>query len=99
MMELIKLSNSKVPALKVNLKSKDLIGSIESAKMQKKQIEKLSGNKVKVLDLTYWTSEKSVNHMVEKAREASFLLMFMQIIVPAFLVVVGLAMIAIWIRR
>ncbi len=99
MMELIKLSNSKVPALKVNLKSKDLIGSIESAKMQKKQIEKLSGNKVKVLDLTYWTSEKSVDHMVEKAREASFLLMFMQIIVPAFLVVVGLAMIAIWIRR
>ena len=99
MMQLIKLSNSEIPALKINLKTKDLLNSIEMAKMQKKQVEQLSGKRVKVLDLTYWMTEKSVQEMVDEARKATFLIMFMQIILPAFLILMGLIMIAVWVRR
>jgi len=62
-------------------------------------VEKLSGRKVKVMDLTYWATEKSVMEMAEEAEQAAFLLTFMQIILPAFLVLLGLAMIAVWIRK
>lgn len=99
MAKLIKLSNKKVKAFEINLKSQDLLQNIEKAKQQKKQIENLSGKKVKVLDLKYWMSEKSVIEMVDKTRKAIFLIMFMQIIIPSFLAIVGLIMVAIWMRK
>ncbi len=99
MMKLIKLSNSKVPALEIHVETADIIKSVENAKMLKKQIEKLSGKRVKVVDLTYWMTEQSVNEMVEEAKKAIFLLYFMQIILPSFLVLLGLIMIAAWLRR
>ena len=99
MMELVKLSNSKVPALKIHVETSDIIKSVEDAKMLKKQIEKLSGKKVKVVDLVYWMTERSVNEMINEAKKATFLLYFMQIILPAFLILLGLIMIAAWLRR
>jgi len=99
MMGLIKLSNSKVPALQVNLHTQDLEESLNAARNQMMMVEKLSGRKVKVMDLTYWATEKSVMEMAEEAEQAAFLLTFMQIILPAFLVLLGLAMIAVWIRK
>ncbi len=99
MSKLVKLSNSEIDALEISIKSKDLIDNIEKAKQQKKQIENLSNKKVKVLDLNYWMTEKSVYEMVEKSRKAAFLLLFMQIIIPSFLAIVGIIMIAIWLRR
>jgi len=99
MMGLVKLSNSKVPALQINTKTRDIEESLESAKNQMMMVSKLSGKKVKVVDLTYWETEKSVRKMAEKAQQTAFLLTFMQIIIPAFLIILGLAMIAIWIRK
>ena len=99
MMGLVSLSNSKVPAMEINIHTENIMDGLESAKQQKMMIEKLSGKKVKVMDLTYWTTEKSVKEIAEMAEQSAFLLMFMQVIVPAFLVVLGLIFIAIWIRR
>ncbi|HEC76854.1 MAG TPA: DUF3068 domain-containing protein [Thermoplasmatales archaeon] len=99
MMELVKLSNSEVTALNISLKTEDLISSIEDSKMQKKQIEKFSGKRVKAVDLTYWMSDKSVIEMAETAKKLSFLLIFMQIIIPVFLILVGVVMVGIVVKR
>ncbi len=99
MKELIKLSNKEADVLVVHLESEDLLENIKNAEQQKKQVQKLSGNSVKVLDLRYWMSERSVNEMAEEAKKVSFLLLFMQIIVPAFLVMLGIAFLIIWMRR
>jgi len=99
MKELIKLSNTEVDALRVHLKSENIFESIKKAEEQKRQIQKLSGNRVKVLDLRYWMSDRSVYEMAEEAKKISFLLIFMQIIVPAFLVVLGIALLGMWMKR
>jgi len=99
MMGLIQLSNSKVPALEINLHTKDMEKSLKDARNQMMMVDKLSGRKIKVVDLTYWETEKSVMEMANKAEQASFLLTFMQIILPAFLVILGLVLMAIWIRK
>jgi len=44
-------------------------------------------------------TDRSVDEMAATAKETAFLLLFMQIIIPAFLIVVGLIMIALWSRR
>lgn len=93
------LSGKKVFALKINLTSENIAEGVAEAAATKKQVETLSGNYVKAVDLTYWMTEQSVKEMAKTAKETSFLLMFMQIIIPAFLIVVGLILIAIWIRR
>ena len=98
-MQLLALSGKEVPALQVNLTSSDIIEGVKGAEQTKRQIAALSGNRVKVADLTYWMTDRSVDEMAATAKETAFLLLFMQIIIPAFLIVVGLIMIALWSRR
>ncbi|RLF31434.1 MAG: hypothetical protein DRN07_07195, partial [Thermoplasmata archaeon] len=98
-MQLLALSGKEVPALQVNLTSSDIIEGVKGAEQTKRQIAALSGNRVKVVDLTYWMTDRSVDEMAATAKETAFLLLFMQIIIPAFLIVVGLIMIALWSRR
>ena len=98
MMKLIKLSNKRVKVMEINLKSKDLSKNLEKAEQQKKQIKKLSGNRIKAIELFYWTSQKSVDELVEKSKKAIFLLIFMQIIVPTFLALLGIIILVVWMR-
>ncbi|MEM1513967.1 MAG: porin PorA family protein [Candidatus Thermoplasmatota archaeon] len=99
MARLLNFSNSNGSVLVINLKTKDIFENMEKAKEQKNQIEKLSENKVKVLDFRYWMKEKSVNEMAEKAKKASFLIVFLQIVIPSLLVLFGIALMICWIRK
>lgn len=99
LMDVVALSGKKVDVLKIDLETQDLEESLKEAIQTKKQIESLSGNKVKVVDLEYWMTEKSVKEMAEEAKKAGFLLIFMQFIIPAFLAFIGIVLIAVWVRR
>ncbi|MCD6331037.1 MAG: DUF3068 domain-containing protein, partial [Thermoplasmata archaeon] len=99
LMDVVSLSGKKVDALKIDLKTQDLEESLKEAIQTKKQIESLSGNKAKVVELEYWMTEKSVKEMAEEAKKTGFLLIFMQFIIPAFLAFIGIVLIAVWVRR
>ncbi len=99
MARLLNFSSSNSSIVKINLKTRDIFENIEKAKEQKNQIEKLSENKVKVLDLRYWMKERSVNEMVEKAKKASFLIIFLQIVIPSLLILFGIILLIYWIRN
>jgi hypothetical protein len=98
-MGIIQLSDSNATALDIHLTSESLIDGITDAAATKNQIEALSGNRVKAADLSYQMTEQAVDNMAATAKETTFLLMFMQIIIPAFLVLLGIILIAIWTRR
>jgi len=89
---LVVLSNKEAEILNISV-STDLEKGIEKAREQKKMIEKLSGNKIKVVDLYYQMDEQSINEMADKARKATFLLLLIQIIIPLFLLIVAIALI------
>ncbi|KAA0002809.1 MAG: DUF3068 domain-containing protein [Thermoplasmata archaeon] len=95
--ELIKLSENTIPVTKVELTFPNLLENVELAKLQKKQIERLSSKKVKVVDLHYWMSEKSVKEMVDMAEKAGFLLLLLGAIVPILLVFLGIVLLALWV--
>ena len=96
---LVKLSNSSVVALNISIKTDDIQKSIEEAKQTKAMVEKLSGNRVTVADLSYHMSENSIKDMADKAKQASFLLMMLQIIIPLFLLLVAIILLAVYFRR
>jgi hypothetical protein len=93
------LSGNEVCALNISLASADIGESVRDAAATKKQVAALSGNYVKAVDLTYWMTEQSVDRTAAMVQETTFLLLFMQIIIPAFLIVVGLILLAVWTRR
>lgn len=96
---LIKLSNKDVEVLNLSLKTPDLNKNIGLAKQQKLMIEKLSGNKVMVLDLYYQMDENSINEIANEVKKSSFLLMMMQIIIPAFLAIIAIGLVAVSIKK
>ncbi|MEM2935393.1 MAG: porin PorA family protein [Candidatus Thermoplasmatota archaeon] len=99
MARLLNFSDSNGSVVRINLKTKDIFENMEKAKEQKNQIEKLSENKVKVLDFRYWMKEKSVNEMAEKAKKASFLIIFLQIVIPSLLILFGILLMIYWIKN
>lgn len=99
MARLLNFSSSNSSIVRINLKTRDIFENIEKAKEQKNQVEKLSENKVKVLDLRYWMKERSVNEMVEEAKKASFLLIFLQIVIPLLLILFGIILLIYWIKN
>ncbi|MBC7128156.1 MAG: DUF3068 domain-containing protein [Thermoplasmatales archaeon] len=99
MARLLNFSESISSVVRINLKTKDIFENMEKAKEQKNQIEKLSENKVKVLDFRYWMKEKSVNEMAEKAKKASFLIIFLQIVIPSLLILFGIILMIYWIKN
>jgi len=96
---LIKLSDKDAEVMNLSLKTPNLNKNIYSAKQQKLMIEKLSGNKVMVLDLYYQMDENSINEMANEAKKVSFLLMMMQMIIPAFLAVIAICLVAVSIKK
>ncbi|MCD6512141.1 MAG: DUF3068 domain-containing protein [Thermoplasmata archaeon] len=96
---LVKLSNSSVEALNISIKTENIDKSIEEAKHTKAMIEKLSGNRVTVADLSYHMSDESIEEMADKAKQSSFLLLMLQVIIPLFLILVAIMLIAVYIRK
>ncbi len=94
--ELIQLSGKTVPATQVDISSTNLLDNVKAAEQQKKQVEQLSGNRVKAGDLHYWMTESSVGEMADKAKTSGFLLTLMEAIIPILLIVFGVALIALW---
>ncbi len=95
---LVKFSNKKAEILNLTLKT-NLKEGFEKALEQKNVIEKLSGKKVKVVDLYYQMEDKSIKEMADKAKKASFMLMLIQIIVPLILLIIAIGLIIYGIRR
>ena len=95
---LVKFSNKKAEILNISLKT-NLNEGLEKAVEQKNLIEKLSAKKVKVVDLYYQMDEESIKEMADKAREASFMLMLIQIIIPLILLIIAVGLIIYGIRR
>ena len=95
--ELIELSEKTIPVTEIELTFPDLLENIKVAKEQKMQIEQLSSKKVKIIDLHYWMTDKSVKEMAGMAEKAGFLLLLFEAIVPILLVFFGIVLIALWI--
>ena len=95
---LIKLSNKKAEVLNISLNS-NFYDGIENAKKQKAMMEKLSGNKINVLDLYYQMDQKSINDITNKVKKASFLLLMIQIIIPLFLIIIAIGLVTISIKK
>jgi hypothetical protein len=94
--ELLKLSEKTIPATMVNISSVNLLDNIKAAEVQKNQVEQLSGNKIKAVDLHYWMTEKSVEEMADKSKTSGFLLTLLEIIIPILLVIFGIVLVALW---
>lgn len=73
--------------------------NIYNAVQQKRQIQELSNNKVKVAELEYQMSGKSINESVEEAGQTSLLIFFSQNILSAIHLIVGIVLIIVWLRR
>lgn len=97
--ELITLSENTIPVIEVNLTFPNLLENLELAQQQKQQVESLSSKKVKIVDLHYWMTEKSIKEMVDAAETAGFLLLLMGAIVPILLVFLGIVLLALWIAQ
>jgi len=95
--ELLSLSEKKIVVTEVNVSSTNLLDSVKAAEQQKNQVEQLSGKKVKAVDLHYWMSDKSVEDTAKEAKTTGFLLMLLGAIVPILLVILGIAMVVIWV--
>ncbi|OYT62386.1 hypothetical protein B6U81_00910 [Thermoplasmatales archaeon ex4484_30] len=95
--ELIELSEKTIPVTEIELTFPDLLENIKVAKEQKMQIEQLSSKKVKIIDLHYWMTDKSVKEMAGMAEKSGFLLLLFEAIVPILLVFFGIVLIALWI--
>ena len=83
--------------MKLNLSIANLQDSVAGAKAQKQQIAQLSSNKIKVADIHYWMTDKSVEDYAAEARTTGFLLTFMEAILPSLLVIFGIALVALWV--
>jgi len=94
---LLSLSEQTIPGLKVNLSIANLQDSVAGAKAQKQQIAQLSDSKIKIADIHYWMTDKSVEDYAAEARTTGFLLTFMEAILPSLLVIFGIALVAIWV--
>ena len=95
--ELVGLSGKTIVATKVNVSSTNLLDNVKAAEQQKNQVEKLSGNKIKAVDLHYWMSDKSVEDTAKEAKTSGLLLTLIGEIIPILLVILGIVMIAIWV--
>jgi len=94
---LLSLSEQTIPGLKVNLSIANLQDTVAGAKDTKQQIDQLSSNKIKVADIHYWMTDKSVEDYAAEARISGFLLTFMEAILPSLLVIFGIALVALWV--
>ncbi|MGC9554257.1 MAG: porin PorA family protein [Thermoplasmatota archaeon] len=94
---LLELSDQTIPALTVNVSVANLADSLAAAKMQKMQVSQLSGSKIKAADIHYWMTEESVQEYAKEAKTTGFLLTFMEAILPSLLVVLGIALVALWV--
>ena len=95
---LVKFSNKKAEILNISLEN-DFEEGVKNALEQKNMIEKLSDKKVRIVDLYYQMDEKSIKDVADKAKEASFMFMLIQIIIPLFLIIIAIALIIYGIRR
>jgi len=95
--DLMKLSGKTMPAIEVNVSSSNLLDNVRAAEIQKNQVEKLSGSKVKAVDLHYWMTEKSVKEAADEARTSGFMLTLFEAIIPILLVIFGIALIGVWV--
>ena len=95
---LVKLSNKKATILSIDARN-NMEDGIKNAKSQKEMIEKLSGKKVKIVDLYYQMDEKSIKEIANEVKKASFMLFLLQVIVPLMLLIIAAGLIIYGIRR
>jgi len=95
---LVKLSNKRAIILSMDVKN-DMKKGLETAKSQKNMIEKLSGKKIKIVDLYYQMDERSIKEIANDSKKLAFLLFMLQIIVPLMLLLIAIGLIIYGIRR